>query len=92
MAKKSISAELASALVDPTGKGFCSYFVVIEDRNGKEMMFEYNTAQDILSGRLTGRDLVVKAGQMGITTYFLLARGFKRVITEDNVTAVVVAH
>jgi hypothetical protein len=92
MAKKSISPELASALVDPTGKGFCSYFVIIEDRNGKEMLFEYNTAQDILSGRLTGRDLVVKAGQMGITTYFLLARGFKRVLTEDNVTAVVVAH
>jgi hypothetical protein len=40
---------------------------------------------------MTGRDLVLKAGQLGITTWGL-ARGFKRVITQPNTTAVLVAH
>lgn len=72
---------------------FNERFIRIEDRNGHEIQFIYNPAQEILSSDFNGinRGLVIKAGQLGITTYFL-ARGFRKVITENNVTAVIVAH
>lgn len=70
---------------------FFERFIIIEDRNKNDIVFTLNPAQEIIHGRLTGRDLYVKASQLGSTTYHL-ARGFKKVITEPNTTAVVVAH
>ncbi len=84
-----VSADLAHALIND--RAFLGTFIVIENRNGQELAFELNPAQELLYPTLTGRDLIIKAGQLGITTFFL-ARGFKKVITQDNVTAVVVAH
>ncbi len=70
---------------------FFEWLIVIADRNGKEIKFTINQAQQILYDNLTGRDLVIKAGQLGITTFFA-ARGYKKVITHPNTTALLVAH
>lgn len=70
---------------------FCERLIIIEDRNKKDISFIFNPAQEIIYTTLTGRDLRIKAGQLGSTT-FDLARYFKKVITEPNTTAVVVAH
>lgn len=70
---------------------FFKHLIRIEDRNRKVMDFEFNPAQEILYNNLTGRDLVVKAGQMGITTFFL-ARYFKETVTHPGTTSTVVAH
>jgi hypothetical protein len=65
--------------------------ILIDDRNGHVVPFKLNLAQQILYNGLTGRDLILKAGQLGITTFFA-GRGFKKVITQPNTTAVLVAH
>jgi len=70
---------------------FLESLILIDDRNGNVKPFIFNPAQEILYKEHTNRELVVKAGQLGITTFFL-ARAFKKVITTPNVTAVVVAH
>jgi len=70
---------------------FCEQLIEIDDRDGNMLQFVYNPAQEILHGNITGRDIVIKAGQLGITTFFL-ARDFKAVITQPNTNAVVVAH
>jgi len=70
---------------------FFEWLIVISDRNGKEQRFSINQAQQILYDSLTGRDLVIKAGQLGITTFFA-ARGYKKVITTPNTTAILIAH
>ena len=81
-------------LISASGDGnryFCENFVEIDDRNGFPVRFKYNPAQEILHAELTGRDLTVKARQMGITTFFL-ARYFKDTILKPGTTSVVVAH
>ena len=70
---------------------FMENLILIDDRNGIVKPFVFNPAQEILYRKQTNRELVVKAGQLGITTYFL-GRAFKKVITQPNTTAVVVAH
>ena len=80
---------MAQAITDD--RLFFDAFIRIEDRDGQEIMFKLNPAQELLYNGLTGRDIVVKGRQLGITT-FLLARGLKKVLTQDNTTAVVVAY
>lgn len=70
---------------------YAKHLILIEDRNQKIKTFEYNPAQEVLHGNITGRDIVIKAGQLGITTLFL-ARYFKDVMMHMGTTAVVVAH
>ncbi|KKM27080.1 hypothetical protein LCGC14_1578380, partial [marine sediment metagenome] len=70
---------------------FCERLIIIEDRNKHDISFVFNPAQEIIYNNRTGRDIRVKASQIGSTT-FDLARNFKKVITEPNTTAVVVAH
>ncbi|MEE8599156.1 MAG: hypothetical protein V3S69_06565, partial [Dehalococcoidales bacterium] len=70
---------------------FCEQIIEIDDRNGNPIQFIYNPAQEILHDNLSGRDLVIKAGQLGITTFFL-ARAFKKTMTKPNTNAVIVAH
>ena len=70
---------------------FFEHLIKIDDRNQNLISFKLNPAQEILHDRLTGRDIVIKAGQLGITTFFL-ARDFKRTITRPGTTSVLVAH
>jgi hypothetical protein len=72
-------------------KLFFERFIIIEDRNKNDIVFNLNPAQEIMHNNLTGRDLRIKASQLGSTTFDLM-RGYKKVITEHNTTAVVVAH
>mgnify|MGYP001571892862 CR=1 FL=1 len=89
MTTAGISPTTANVLTDDCL--FLETLIYIDDRYSNIVKFELNAAQRILYDNLSPRNLVVKAGQLGITTFFL-ARGFKKVITEDNRTAVVVAH
>ena len=84
-----VTQELARALVDD--EYFCEMFIIIEDRDGKLVRFKFNPIQQQLNGGFTGRDLVLKPRQIGSTTLYL-AKGYKRVITEGGINAVVVAH
>jgi hypothetical protein len=70
---------------------FAENFILIEDRNGVVIPLKYNRAQLLMESNLTGRDIILKPRQMGITSLFLF-KGFKKTITQDNITAVVVAH
>lgn len=70
---------------------FYEHIIVIEDRDRNLISFKMNVAQEILHGNGTNRDIAVKAGQMGITTFYL-ARFFKDTITVPGTTSVVVAH
>ena len=81
--------DLVSLLSDT--RYFQEHLIIIEDRNSRPQSFVYNPAQEILHGELTGRDIVVKAGQLGITTFFL-ARFFRDTLMIPGTTSVVVAH
>ncbi len=70
---------------------FYEHMIVIEDRHRNLISFTFNPAQEILYNNSTPKDLVVKAGQMGITTFYL-AKFFKDTITIPGTTSVVVAH
>lgn len=70
---------------------FYEHIILIEDRDRKIIPFKMNLAQEILHNHATTKDLVVKAGQMGITTFYL-AKFFKDTITTPGTTSVVVAH
>ena len=70
---------------------FYEHVIVIEDRDRNLIPFKMNIAQEILHNDGTNRDITVKAGQMGITTFYL-AKFFKDTITVPGTTSVVVAH
>ena len=70
---------------------FYEHMILIEDRDRNIIPFRMNIAQEILYSDATSKDLVVKAGQMGITTFYL-AKFFKDTITIPGTTSVVVAH
>jgi len=72
-------------------KYFCEQIIEIDDRNGNTQQFVFNPAQEILHKNGTGRDVVIKAGQLGVTTFFL-ADAFKDTMTIPNTSSVVVAH
>ena len=70
---------------------FMETLIQIDDRNGKIISFKLNAAQEMIEKNYTNRELIVKAGQLGVTTFWL-AKGFKKVITVPNTKAVLVAH
>ena len=70
---------------------FCENYVIIEDRNRNPLKFKYNPAQEILHRERTSRDLIIKASQLGITTFYL-AEAFKETILKPGTTSVIVAH
>ena len=70
---------------------FCESYIQIVDRNRNQIPFKFNPAQEVLHRELTGRDITIKASQLGITTFFL-ARYFKDTILIPGTTSVIVAH
>lgn len=65
--------------------------LMIADKEGNDIEFKLNTAQSKLDDELTGRDLVPKARQQGISSYFL-ARYTIACLGRRNVKAVVISH
>ncbi len=63
----------------------------IADKDGNDVEFKLNSAQKVLDENLTGRDLVPKARQEGVSSYFL-ARYTAACMMRRNVKAVVISH
>jgi len=63
----------------------------IPDKDGNDVPFKLNPAQSALDDWITGRDVVPKARQLGISTYFL-ARPLIKCLGKRNRRAVVIAH
>src|SRR6201997_3736582 len=66
-------------------------YLKIRPRDGKSAPLQLNRAQREYSGRCTKRNIVLKARQVGITTY-VAARFFMQTITRPGTLTVQVAH
>jgi len=60
-------------------------------KEGEDVDFILNDTQKILDENLTGRDLIPKARQEGVSTYFL-ARYTAACLRRRNVKAVIISH
>jgi hypothetical protein len=67
-----------------------SMFQII-NKDGEDVPFLLNHSQSLLDTHLTGRDIVPKARQLGISQYFL-ARYLARCLSHRNTRAVVISH
>lgn len=65
--------------------------LMIADKEGNDVPFTLNSAQRKLDESLTGRDLVPKARQEGVSSYFL-ARNLIKCLGIRNTHAVVISH
>jgi len=65
--------------------------LMIADKEGADVNFSLNQAQLRVDDSLTGRDLIPKARQMGVSSYFL-ARYTVACLGQRNTRAVVISH
>ncbi len=63
----------------------------IKDKGGNKVPFTHNKAQLHYEGVRTGWDFILKARQLGFTTYEQL-RKFERVLLIPNITSATIAH
>ena len=63
----------------------------IPDKEGKDVDFILNPTQAKLDSHLSGRDIIPKARQEGISTYYL-ARWLAKCLYKRNTRAVVISH
>lgn len=64
---------------------------MIADKEGRDVDFKLNPAQRAIDDNLTGRDLVPKARQEGVSTY-VLARFLAACLMYRNTRAVIISH
>ncbi len=64
---------------------------MIADKEGNDVPFTLNPAQRALDEELTGRDIIPKARQEGISSYFL-ARYTAACLSKRNTRAVIISH
>jgi len=64
---------------------------MIADKEGKDVDFRLNSAQIKVDQRLSGRDIVPKARQEGVSSYFL-GRYTVKCLGQRNTRAVVISH
>ena len=77
---------------DLSTEGFAiEKLLAISDKTGEDVNFTLNAAQRHLDTNLTGRDLVPKARQEGVSSYFL-ARYLIACLGKRNTKAVVISH
>ena len=65
--------------------------LMIADKHGNDVPFSLNSTQATLDANLTGRDIVPKARQEGVSSY-CLGRGTVKCLTKRNTKAVVISH
>lgn len=65
--------------------------LMIADKEGNDVNFILNNQQARIDAALTGRDIIPKARQMGISSYFL-ARYFIKCLGQRNTRAVIISH
>lgn len=63
----------------------------IADKHGKTVIFKPNRAQRDFSMRRTGRDIILKARQLGFSTYCLITY-LDRVLWTENCWIAIIAH
>jgi len=64
---------------------------MVADKEGNDVEFKLNSAQSKLDTYLTGRDIIPKARQEGISTYYL-ARNTVKCMARRNTRAVIISH
>jgi hypothetical protein len=64
---------------------------MIADKEGNDVPFHLNSAQAKVDARLTGRDIIPKARQQGISSLYL-ARNLAKCISKRNERCVVISH
>lgn len=69
---------------------FASAFLKIQDKQKKLTPFKWNKAQAHFHANRTGRDLILKARQLGFSTY-IQGEMFRRTVTETR-TTITLAH
>jgi len=75
----------------PTARSFCESCISIRDKDGELVSWAFNEEQAALDRDITGRDIVVKPRQIGITTYFA-GRYLWIAIFREGFRCVLVAH
>lgn len=65
--------------------------LTIADKSGEDVPFRLNSTQRTLDENLSGRDIVPKARQEGVSSY-CLGRGTIKCLTKRNTKAVVISH
>ena len=68
-----------------------SLLCIPDKHSDRDLPFVLNSAQAALDARLTGRDIIPKSRQRGISSYFL-ARYLVKCLSERNTRAVVISH
>lgn len=63
----------------------------IVDKDGGDVPFKLNSAQAAIDDSFSGRDIIPKARQEGVSSYFL-ARGTAKCLSTRNTRAVVISH
>tara|TARA_R110000868_G_scaffold171824_2_gene407612 strand:- start:5029 stop:6597 length:1569 start_codon:yes stop_codon:yes gene_type:complete len=76
-------------LKDPRWRLNNLYFIV--DKNGKKVKFKPNWAQEIILGNLWFFSIILKARQLGITTFFCILY-LDQILFKANKTAGIIAH
>lgn len=64
---------------------------MIADKEGVDVPFVLNSAQARIDDRLSGRDIIPKARQEGVSSYYL-ARNLAKCLSKRNTRAVVISH
>jgi hypothetical protein len=64
---------------------------MIADKDSNDIPFKLNSTQRTLDENLTGRDIIPKARQEGVSSYFL-ARYTAACLSKRNIRAVVISH
>lgn len=82
------SKRYAEALYDPVAR-FRMYWIV--DKAGQARRFELNDTQRQLLSDLHGRDIILKARQLGVTTLMCLV-ALDECLTRPNWRAAIIAH
>jgi hypothetical protein len=65
--------------------------LMVADKEGNDVPFILNKQQARIDSELTGRDIVPKARQLGMSTYFL-GRYFIKCLSKRNTRAVIISH
>ena len=65
--------------------------LMVADKEGNDVPFILNKQQVRLDNGLTGRDVVPKARQLGMSTY-VLGRYFIKCLSKRNTRAVIISH
>lgn len=74
-----------------TGRDFIEKYLYIKTKDKELMPLPFNPIQSMYWENRTNRDIILKPRQLGFTT-LKVAEYFERIINEDNVTAVIIAH